>query len=144
MSISIPLTKAKVISTLTLVSSHFDPHSRNGLLSTPFVRKPYLISVQTLNQDFLDPLTKASPFCSVHWNQVNSDPPHWNEVFLDHPHNGQVNFDVKTRTILFSTCAMWRVIHTGKCSCDTAKIRMTYVRVPTRTIFKVYMRQQNP
>ena len=102
--------------------------------------KTKLISIQTLNQVIFDPHTKPSQFWSLHWNQVNSDPPHWNHVYFDHPHN-QVNFDANTKTMSFSGRVTWRDIYTSKCSCDTAAVRTLQLRIQTRNIFDVSMLQ---
>ena len=76
--------------------------------------KTNLISIQTLNQVIFDPPTKASQLWSLHWNQVNSDPPYWNHFYFDRPHN-QVNFDANTKTMSFSGRFTLRVIHTSTC-----------------------------
>ena len=60
--------------------------------------KTKLISIQTLSQVIFDPHTKPRRFRSLHWNQVNSDPPSRNQVYLDHPQNNQINFDTNNIT----------------------------------------------
>ena len=91
----------------------FDPQ-----FGMPPDTKTKLISIQTLKQVIFDPHKKPSQFWSLHWNQVNSDPPQWNHVYFDHPHN-QVNFDANTKTTQFSGRVTLRAIHTSTYSCDT-------------------------
>ena len=106
----------------------FDPQ-----FGMPPDTKTKLISIQTLKQVIFDPHKKPSQFWSLHWNQVNSDPPHWNHVYFDHPHNIQVNFDANTKTMYFSGRVTLRVMHTGKCFCGTAAIMYTPEYIITST-----------
>ena len=114
-----PNTEVKSISTLTLDKSFLMPSDT----------KTKLISIQILNQVIFDPhtdpLTKPSQVRSLHWNQVNSDPPRQNQGYFDHPCSNQVSFDTNTKPMSFSSRVILRVIHTGTCSCDTAAIRTT-------------------
>ena len=83
-----PNTGVKSISISTLITSQFpmplDTKTKSISISTlktsqfcmPLDTKIKLISTQTLNQVVFDPQTKPSQFWSLHWNQVNSDPPH--------------------------------------------------------------------
>ena len=99
--------------------------------------KTELISIHPLNQVIFDRHTRPSQFRTLHWLQVNSDPPHWNQVYSDHPHNDQVNFDANTKAMSFSGRVTLRVIHTITYSCDTAAMRIIYLRVPIRIILDV-------
>ena len=105
---------------------NFNLHYKSKSFSMPPDTKTKLIlSRLYLNQVIYDPRTKPIHFRSIHWNQVNSDPPHWNPVYFDYPHNNHFNFDVNTKTMSFSASAILSVIHTGTCSGDTAAIRIT-------------------
>ena len=99
---------------------NFDPNAEVRSISIPALNvghfsispdtKTKLISIQTLKQVIFDPRTKPSHFWSLHWNQVNSDPPHWNYVYFDHPHDNQVNFDANNKTMPFSGHVTSRLI----------------------------------
>ena len=100
-SISIPGTKAKLISNQTLMSSQCFLHSKNKSVSIPPNKKNNFISTQTLNQVIFDPHTKPSQFRSHHWNQVNFDP-HSNMKSISMPrHKNRVNFDPDTNQDIF-------------------------------------------
>ena len=84
--------------------------------------KTKLISIHTLNQVIFDPHTKPSQLWSLHWNQVESDPPHWNHVYFDHPHDNK-SFSMPT----LKAChfrAVTFACHTYSNTCDTASIRI--------------------
>ena len=81
---------------------------------------------------------KSSQFRSLHWSQVNGDPPHLNQVFLD-PHNKQVNFYVTCRfsACFFACCYTYGytfLLYTNN----------TYHIYGSRIIFDVSLIQQNP
>ena len=126
---------------------NFDPHYKNNYISMPPDTKTNLISIQVLHEVFFDHQTKPSPFRSMHWNQINSDPPKWNEVLRSifrPPIQQPSQFLLNTKTMQFSAWVLCCVTHTGPYSCGVAAIRVTWIRVPTPIIPDLPVVQKYP
>ena len=75
--------------------------SKTKSISLPILNQ-FIFDPKTRTKSFSTPTPNPSQFRSLHWNQVEFDPPQWNQVNFNPSHINEVKFDDHTKTKWFS------------------------------------------